>query len=48
MFLQILKKVLSPLRRWNFANFRHFSYLLMLFLTCRYNRQKYVELKKFH
>jgi len=40
IFLQIFKKVLSPLRNWNFANFRRFSHLLMLFLTSRYNRQK--------
>jgi len=32
-------KMSSPLQSWNYANFRHFSYLLMLFLTCRYNRQ---------
>jgi len=29
MFLQIFKKLSSPLLSWNFANFRYFSYLRM-------------------
>jgi len=48
MFLQIFKKLSSPLRSWNFANFRHFSYLFMLFLPADTTDKKYVELKKFH
>jgi len=33
IFLKILKKVSSPLWSWNFANCRHFSYLLKRYLS---------------
>jgi len=46
MFLQIFKKLSSPPRSWNFANFRHFSYLCY-FLPADTTDHKYVELK-FH
>ena len=39
------QKVSSPIRSWNFSNNWRFSHLLVLFLTCRYNR--HVELKNF-
>jgi len=46
IFLNIFKKMSSPLRSSNFAKFWHFSYLLLLFLTCGYSRQKHIELQK--
>ena len=39
MFFQIFKNVSAPLQSSNFANFRLFSYLLVLFLTYRRKRQ---------
>jgi len=40
IFLKIFQKFLSPLRSWIFSNFWHFSYLLWLFLICKYSRQR--------
>ena len=43
-----IKKESSSLLSWIFSNFWHFSDLFSLFLTCKYNKQKIVELWKFH
>jgi len=37
---KIFQKMSSPPPSWFFSNFWHFSYLLWLFVTCRYSRQK--------
>jgi len=47
-FAKKILKMSSPLRSIIFSNFWHFSYLLLLFLTCRCSRQKHGELQKFY
>jgi len=48
IFLNIFQKM-SSLQVETFLNFWHFSYLLWLFLICKYNRQKkHVKLQNFY
>jgi len=57
IFLQIFKKYCRDYEVATFSNFCHFSYLLLLFLICKYSRprtrantadQKQVDLQTFY